>query len=401
MGNIFSPPAALYNRIDEEQPLAAAPAETNGAEPQARGTGRGGEHEDGDDANQKHDALLSPMLTRCLARRCRCRLPRDSKLACAKCCLAASCVLVLGLLIAVIVLAVANGGAQPIMHTISMLQSLPVAQDWNTYLDCLQTPKCDLCTLPKTVWMHPPLHHRVAIVAPRGTGATLLRQLIESGTRIRTGTDDCWIAHQFGVPWKNAPFKNECAGPFFFTHEVAVRFFNWAHTRMYAHYTPTHAIIVARNPFDSILSAYAFFQYCHGVHNIYCENRGASSADFSNMESWEAFAMDRAQEWIDFMNESESSALSKMTIYYEDLAQHRMPTMQAVLEFLSQAVEPLPTVSQSLSCALGDQSTATKRASSVAAKDVFSAALVERICVVVRPRWNTTKWGAACGVAPG
>lgn len=369
-----------------------------------------------DEGSEKHDAVSPPCMrqmrrTKCFQTYCKCCPYRLPKLVCFKYCIFALGVLTLLLLITVIVLSVvldstlanlvAAGRSHGMMQSLAMVQTLPVAKDWNSYLDCIARPEqCKLCEHPKTVFMQPPQDTRVALVGPRGTGGTWARQLIETGTRIRTGTDDCWVSHQFGMPWKDAPFISECAGPFFFSHEVAVRFFNWEHLHMYPGYAPTHVIVMTRNPFDSILSAYAFFTYCRGVHSAYCENRGAKSTDFTNYEDWEQFAVDRAREWVQFMNEANTSSLPKLWVTYEDLARHRMETMRDTLEFLRAAVPNLPTTSAALTCAMADADTSTKRTSSVFSADVFTPRLVERVCTIVRPRWMPEKWGNTCAPPP-
>ncbi len=140
--------------------------------------------------------------------------------------------------------------------------------------------------------MQPSDKNRVALVSLRGTGGTWLRLLMEAGTRIETGIDDCFVGHQWGSPlhpFSKAPFKTECAGPFFFGHTVATRFFHISQIGGHPFYAPTHFIVMTRDPFDTIVSAWHYWRTCGGIASIYCQvchRPGINDSSDSLSEPW-------------------------------------------------------------------------------------------------------------------
>lgn len=349
----------------------------------------------------KRDAV-PPTVVQRLAKCLGARAPRVPVLSCYRLGLCLLCLVVLGLAIAVTVLGVQATMGMPIVHVMSMMRSVPTVKDWDAHRACLADAKCDPCTaLDPKMRMHPsPRGQNVALLAVRGSGGVLLEQLCQSATRLLTSVNDCWLAHALPLSWSGAMFKSACAGEFFWTHAAFVRFFHWPSPGQHPGYEPTHVIALSRHPFESIFSAWTFHVKCRETTNPWCVSRGVDDADFADAVRWGVFAVERAKEWAALEAAAASTSLPLLRVDYADLVHHRVPTMQRVVEFLGQAgVQPLPTTSQAVACAVADQSTASKRkAGDVSVRQAFAdPALVQQVCEVVRRFWNQTRWGKECG----
>ncbi len=276
---------------------------------------------------------------------------------------------------------------------------LPTMKRWNTFLDCVRDEGCNLCEQPLILKMQPATETRVAIVGIQGSGATWVRGLVQAGTRIMAGSEDCFMMHQWGKPWslRDAPFKSECAGPFFFSHHSMIRFNHVREWTRHAYYMPTHFVFVTRNPFESIISAFHYYRRCGGATTIMCSTLSAPITDFQGPE-WVNYIDEHLSEWLEFRDLVKATSEPKVIIDYADMQSNTESSMVRVFDFLREAEHEsdkgiLASTSRSSACAASDTHSAlTKRPQIVDPHKVFTPELRAKVCSVVvdwDPKWGT------------
>ncbi len=277
---------------------------------------------------------------------------------------------------------------------------LPTMRRWLDFLDCVREEGCNLCAQPLILKMQPAVATRVAIVGIQGSGATWVRALSEAGSRIMAGSDDCFIMLQWGKPWnlRDAPFKSECAGPFFYSHHSSIRFNHAREWERHPYYSPTHFIFVTRNPFESIISAFHYDKRCGGIATLMCATLSAPLSDFKG-PAWPAYVDMRLAEWIEFHALADSTTAPKIIVDYADMQTNTETTMVRVFDFLKtsehvQDAGVLASTPRMSACAAVDtHNTMTKRPQIIKPQDVFTPELRQKVCDLTRNVWDAARWG--------
>ena len=91
------------------------------------------------------------------------------------------------------------------------------------------------------------------------------------------------------------------------------------------------------------------------------------------------------------------SGETKLTIYFEDMHRDLRGTLAEVFAMVSRVhAGYVTTAARALACAVANKDTYTVRTTRMDVNRLFDADLTAKICAIVRPIWNSEKWGNRC-----
>jgi len=273
---------------------------------------------------------------------------------------------------------------------------VPTEEAWEQHVACVDDVACDLCSVPVTLAEQSSMDTRIAAFCTAGAGCLWLRRNVEEATRVMTtfNTGDV-VADDTTYPWQSSPFM--------YGHSSMTVFGDPDTMASVRGYAPTHLLLQGRDPFDEAMWAFHIQNTCSGVSSslMSCNGRESYLKEFAEDGAWPAFALASAAAQMEAWAVWEASALPpgrKMLVYYEDWLDDRMGVLSRLFEFVpSLAKNP----SRGTACAMAFVDPALTSAGKISVDQVFSSALVARMCDVVRARWSVPAWGNRCVSGPG
>jgi len=173
--------------------------------------------------------------------------------------------------------------------TLSVITTIPTRSEYDRWLQSTQTEA--LCSLP--IRMVPFVPIQTALVSPLGMGGSRFSRLMRSAVRVSFQVYMCELGVQFARVGKlnDASLQGECAGFFFYGHQILVRFYQFSNIHDAPLYSPEVYVFIRRNPFDAIRSAYNQLRDCDGVESMDCilVRRHRSKMYSDDMLVWDSF----------------------------------------------------------------------------------------------------------------
>lgn len=325
---------------------------------------------------------------------------------CYRNCLGNSCLVLLLIAFILPTISLSKNAYKHGMHqTISQVFSkiIPTSKEWDLHLKCNAGHiGCEsTCSRGIIAYMHPPKNNTIALLSMRGTGGSYLRHLSQLGTRIWTGIEECFYPYKY-----SGYFDAECFGSYHFKHYLFTRFMNPTSINNEAGYTPDKVILLTRNPFDAIISAYNFYSQCEDGYNakFFCVGKVSEelvSKAPMNSTAFNKFAETYAMNWATGFKYAEVFKENAIVIYFEDLFgaddTERNDTFLALFDFIRRGIELnyLPPSVISAECAMEDRDTYAIRTTVIEINKtkVFTNELIKKICFYVEKYWVVEKFG--------
>lgn len=180
-------------------------------------------------------------------------------------------------------------GTYVLSPAISIINTIPTRSEYDRWLASTSTEA--LCSLP--VRMAPYVPIQTAVVSPLGMGGSRFSKLVRSAVRISFQVYMCELGVQFAriAKLNDASIQGECAGFFFYGHQVLVRFYQFPTVHEAPLYSPDVYVFIRRNPFDAIRSAYNQLRDCDGIESVDCilVRRHRSKMYSDDMLVWDSF----------------------------------------------------------------------------------------------------------------
>ena len=215
----------------------------------------------------------------------------------------------------------------------SQMKVIPSQNEWNKYASCIAKQTGNCCALPIVSFVHPP-DITTVLLARRGVGGNYLRYLVQQGTRVWTGVEECNIVEKL-----HANYYGGCAGPYHYTHYIMTRFFTPQSIIKEIGFKPTHLIHLTRNPFYALISSYSYFISCEKGWD--CTSHEIKTDDFigNNSKRWNDYALNFASEWVLEYNYA-NAFNNSIRVYYEDMVKDKLIVLEPVLKFVYQPLLP-------------------------------------------------------------
>lgn len=300
-----------------------------------------------------------------------------------------------------------NAYRHGVHQTISQVFSkiIPTSKEWDLHLKCNSGGHvgCEsTCDRTMIAYMHPPKNNTIALLSMRGTGGSYLRHLSQIGTRIWTGIEECFYPYKY-----SGYFDAECFGSYHFKHYLFTRFLNPVSINNEDGFNPDKVILLTRNPFDAIISAYNFYSQCDDAVSpkFFCVGRISeelTSKAPMNSSVFNKFAEAYAMNWASGFQYAQSFKENSIVIYFEDLVggddQEKNDTLLGLFTFIKKDndVNYVPPPVVSVECAMDDKDTYAIRTTvlDLNKTKIFTNELIKKICFYVDKYWVVEKFGA-------